>query len=264
MSYPFRPSRRAVVRPSPIFLGILAVAALSGVLVYRSGVAVPSRGVQVLAFLLVMSFWVVSLCLHEFGHAFLAWRFGDHEVLARGYLTLNPLKYANWVLSVLLPVLFIMIGGIALPGGAVYLHQHYFRTRAQRALVSLVGPAVNAVIAVVLVAVLHSGNLPSEHLTLYAVLSFVASLQVMAAVLNVLPIPGLDGYGAIEPYLNRHTQQSLEQVKPFGMLGLFVLIQVPAFNRVFFDALYGIFSGIGGDRGAAALGYQLMRFWIPA
>jgi Zn-dependent protease len=255
------------VRPSPIFLAILAVAVVSGVLVYRSGgseLAPTGRGIQLLAFVLVMSSWVISLCLHEFGHAFLAWRFGDHDVLTRGYLTLNPLKYANWVLSVLLPVLFIMIGGIALPGGAVYLHNHYFRTKAQRAWVSLIGPAVNAVIAVVLVTLLSGSTAQTAHWSLYAVLSFIASLQVMAAALNVLPIPGLDGYGAIEPYLSRQTQQALEPFKPFGMLGLFVLIQIPSFNQFFFGLLYGIFAGLGGDRGAAAAGYSIMRFWIAS
>ena len=94
-------------------------------------------------FLFIVAGWVVTVCVHEFAHAFLAWRFGDDEVEARGYLSLNPLKYSHPVLSILLPVLFIAIGGIGLPGGAVYLHPHRFRTNAQRALVSLSGPAVN-------------------------------------------------------------------------------------------------------------------------
>ena len=58
-------------------------------------------------FIFVIAGWIVSLCLHEFGHAFTAWRFGDHDVAVRGYLTLNPLKYSNPLLSLVLPVLFI-------------------------------------------------------------------------------------------------------------------------------------------------------------
>ncbi len=72
-------------------------------------------------FVFVIAGWLVSLCLHEFGHAFTAWRFGDHDVAVRGYLTLNPLKYSNPMLSIGLPLLFIALGGIGLPGGAVYL-----------------------------------------------------------------------------------------------------------------------------------------------
>ena len=72
-------------------------------------------------FVLVVAGWLVSLCLHEFGHAYTAWRFGDHDVAVRGYLTLNPLKYSNPMLSLGLPLLFIALGGIGLPGGAVYV-----------------------------------------------------------------------------------------------------------------------------------------------
>ncbi|UQX86807.1 site-2 protease family protein [Jatrophihabitans telluris] len=260
MSYPFRQPRRAAIRPSPIFLGVLALAVATGGYVYAVGNTL-TRTTQFLAFLFVVGAWIVSLCLHEFGHAFLAWRFGDREVETRGYLTLNPLKYANWVLSLLLPVLFIMVGGIALPGGAVYLHHHYFRTKLQRSLVSLIGPAANAVLGVLLI-LLARDSLIANHRVFFAMVSFVASLQIMAAILNVLPIPGLDGYGAIEPYLSPQTQRSFEPVKPFGMLGLFVLLQVASLNRFFFDIIYGIFSAVGGNRSAASLGYDIMRFWI--
>ena len=76
-------------------------------------------------FIFVVAGWVVSLCLHEFGHAFTAWRFGDHDVAVRGYLTLNPFKYSNPLLSIVLPVLIIAIGGIGLPGGAVWVRTSF-------------------------------------------------------------------------------------------------------------------------------------------
>ena len=100
-------------------------------------------------FLFVIAGWVVSLCLHEFGHAYTAWRFGDHDVAARGYLTLNPLKYSSPLLSLGLPLLFIALGGIGLPGGAVYIRTGLMTPR-QRTLVSLAGPLANLVLAVLL------------------------------------------------------------------------------------------------------------------
>ena len=72
----------------------------------------------------------MSLCLHEFAHAYAAYRAGDRSVEAAGYLTLNPFKYAHPLLSIVLPLLFIVQGGIGLPGGAVYLHPHAFRSKA--------------------------------------------------------------------------------------------------------------------------------------
>ena len=141
MTLPFRRSPRAGIRPSPIFLAVLAVTAAGGYLAWQATAA--TRTARLGVFLFILAGWVVTVCVHEFAHAYLAWRFGDREVEARGYLTLNPLKYSHPVLSILLPVLFIAIGGIGLPGGAVYLHPHRFRSNAQRALVSLSGPAVN-------------------------------------------------------------------------------------------------------------------------
>lgn len=102
--------------------------------------------------MLVISGWLVSLCLHEFGHAFTAWRFGDRDVAVRGYLTLDPRRYAHPMLSLGLPMLFIALGGIGLPGGAVYLHT-FFMSPRRRTLVSLAGPAMNLVLAVLLLVV---------------------------------------------------------------------------------------------------------------
>src|SRR6202022_4456 len=126
------------VRPSPIFLAIVAVTVFGGVLAWLEGVdggALAYAGV----FIFVIAGWVVSLCLHEFGHAFTAWRFGDRDVAARGYLTLNPLKYSHPLLSIALPLVFIALGGIGLPGGAVYVRTSGMTTR-QRTIVSLAGP----------------------------------------------------------------------------------------------------------------------------
>ena len=86
------------VRPSPIFLALVAITALGGVLAWLAAATVrPMAYVGV--FIFVIAGWLVSLCLHEFAHAFTAWRFGDHDVEVRGYLTLNPLKYSHPLLS---------------------------------------------------------------------------------------------------------------------------------------------------------------------
>ena len=67
----------------------------------------------------------MSLCLHEYAHALVAYRAGDRGVADRGYLTLNPLKYTHPLLSIVLPVVVVMLGGIGLPGGAVWVdHAH--------------------------------------------------------------------------------------------------------------------------------------------
>lgn len=251
--------RPTVVRPSPVFLLVTAVAVTGGVLAWR---AEPESVLgHVGVFLLVVAGWVVTLCLHEFAHAYTAWRHGDTDVEVRGYLTLNPLKYSHPLLSIGLPVLFIALGGIGLPGGAVYLRTGLFSPKVQ-ARVSLAGPAVNLVSAVVLLVVIRWFGLGGEHQVFWWGLSFLAFLQVMATVLNLLPVPGLDGYAALEPFLPSRTRRSIEQYKPYGLLILVALLFVPSVNVVFFDAIYALFELSGVPGIFAQYGNYLMRFWL--
>ena len=93
-------------------------------------------------FIIVTVLWVFSVCLHEFGHAWAAYAGGDHTVKEKGYFTRNPLRYTHPVYSLLLPVVFIMMGGIGLPGGAVYIERERLRSRGWDTWVSLAGPAM--------------------------------------------------------------------------------------------------------------------------
>ncbi|KWX21858.1 membrane protein [Mycolicibacterium wolinskyi] len=246
------------VRPSPVFLAVVAITIGGGVLAWLAADNVrPLSYVGV--FILVIAGWLVSLCLHEFGHAFTAWRFGDHDVAVRGYLTLNPLKYSHPMLSLGLPVLFIALGGIGLPGGAVYVRTSWMTAR-QKTLVSLAGPAANLVLAVVLLGLTRMFYDPA-HGVFWSGVAFLGFLQVTALVLNLLPIPGLDGYGALEPHLKPETQRALEPVKQWGFFILLILLIAPALNRWFFGIVYWFFDFSGVSSYLVSVGGQLTRFW---
>ena len=249
---------RQSVRPSPIFLAIVAITAVGGVLAWLAAETVrPLAYVGV--FLLVIAGWLVTLCLHEFAHAFTAWRFGDHDVEVRGYLTLNPLKYSHPLLSLGLPVLIIAIGGIGLPGGAVYVRTSWMTPR-QKTLVSLAGPAVNILFAVLLL-VLTRLLYDESHSVFWAGIAFLGFLQVTAVVLNLLPIPGLDGYGALEPHLSPETQRALQPAKQWGLFILLILLIAPGLNQWFFSIVNLLFDFSGVRSGLWEWGSQLTRFW---
>jgi len=241
---------------SPIFLAFVALTAFGGWLSFDDTRSSARFGV----FCFVVGGWVVSLCLHEFAHAYVAFRAGDRSVEAAGYLTLNPLKYAHPFLSIVLPVIFIAQGGIGLPGGAVYLHPHAFRNRAMQSLAAAAGPVSNAVFAAILL-VLARGHGDGQHIHFWSGVAFLGFLQISATVLNLLPIPGLDGYAIIEPYLDRQTARGFEPIKPWGMLGVFVLLQIHQLNVWFFNLVAGIYDASGAPKALWALGYDLFRFW---
>lgn len=246
------------MRPSPIFLGLIGLTAVGAGLAWAAGSSVrPLAYVGVFTF--VIAGWLVSLCLHEFGHAYTAWRFGDQDAAIRGYLTLDPRRYTDPGLSLLLPMVFIALGGIGLPGAAVYLRTG-FMTPARRTLVSLAGPAANLVLAVLL---LGATNVFGErsHWVMWAGFAFLGFLQVTALVLNLLPIPGLDGYDAVEPHLSPQTQRALAPARQFGLFILLVVLLTPTVNEWFFDFVYWVFEISGVAPSLSSLGGRLTRFW---
>src|SRR5262249_42040887 len=166
-------------------------------------------------FIIVLAIWLVSLCLHEYSHARVAYAGGDYTVADKGYLSMNPLRYVHPVQSIVLPAIFMAMGLIALPGGAVWIESWRLRSRGWASAVSLAGPAANVVCCVVL-------GLPfmiatPEPTTMWAILAVSCFWQAIATVLNLLPIPGLDGYGALEPWLPAEVRGTLARFKPYGV-----------------------------------------------
>ncbi|MCV7350459.1 site-2 protease family protein [Mycobacterium parmense] len=238
---------------------MLAATAAGGALAWLAGsTARPMAYAGVFTF--VIAGWLVSLCLHEFGHAVTAWRFGDHDAELRGYLTLDPRRYSNAALSLVLPIIIIILGGIGLPGAAVYLRT-WFMTPARRTLVSLAGPMANLLLAVLLLGLTRLFFDP-DHAVLWSGVAFLGFLQVTALVLNVLPIPGLDGYDALEPHLSPETQRALAPAKQWAFFILvFLLLAVPALAQWFFGAVLWLFDFSGVPQVLVGNGDALTRFW---
>ncbi|MEU2656116.1 site-2 protease family protein [Streptomyces sp. NPDC007325] len=249
--------RRHERRISPVFLAVLAVMAVTGWAVWTDFAALP--GVAV--FLFVVSAWIVSLCLHEYAHARTALHSGDTSVGARGYLTLNPFAYTHAVLSVILPVLFVIMGGIGLPGGAVFIEPGRIRSRWKQSLVSAAGPLANVLFAVVCTAPFWLDALDGVPPAFRYALAFLAFLQVTAALLNLLPVPGLDGYGIAEPWLSYELKRKIAPYAPYGFFVVIGLLFVPAVNGAFFDAVDALMRSLGVDGLNRLCGSELFRFW---
>jgi Zn-dependent protease len=243
------------VRPSPLFLAIVAAFVVSGWLLWTM-----PEDWTVFAF--VLTGWVVSLCLHEFAHAVTAFIGGDRSVADKGYLTLDPRHYAEPGLSLILPVMFVLMGGIGLPGGAVWINQAALRGDVTRTLVSLAGPFTNVVFAVLCLAPIGLGWFDGPDERFFAAgLAFLGFLQVTAAVLNLLPVPGLDGFGALEPHLSAEVKMKLRPVRQWGIFVVIGLLLLPGPNRAFFDFVFGVIDALGVDRFFVQVGDVLFRFW---
>ncbi|UNO42410.1 site-2 protease family protein [Streptomyces sp. MST-110588] len=250
--------RRADRRPSPVFIALVAVMAVSGWAVWTGRL---SGNTGLAVFLFVVSGWIVSLCLHEYAHARTALHSGDLSVAERGYLTLNPLKYTHALLSIVLPVIFVIMGGIGLPGGAVYIDRGRIQGRLRHSLISAAGPLTSILFALVVSAPFWLHRMDGVPEPFRYALAYLALLQVTAAILNFVPVPGLDGYGVIEPWLSPGFRRQVEPFAPFGLLAVFGLLWVPEVNAVFFDAVNTLLRGLGIGRWDTYWGQEFFRFW---
>ena len=251
-------ARRGPRRPGWVFYAVLAgfagLCTASGPLMTQVLMGDPlGRGVAVGTILVGV---VLSVTLHEYGHAVTAFWGGDHSVVAKGYLALDFRRYAHPLLSVGMPVLFLAMGALPLPGGAVLIEQHRLRSRAWSSLVSLSGTVMNAAFALVLAAVVASDVLVPRNLVLHSLLAYLLVIQVALIALNLLPLPGLDGYGVIEPFLPRAVAEPLDAVRPWGLVILLALMLSGGLDFVW-DVGFTVGGWLGADPGLVGLGADL-------
>ena len=214
-------------------------------------------------FIIVTVLWIFSVCIHEFGHAWAAYRGGDYTVREKGYLTLNPIHYTHPVYSLLMPVVFMILGGIGLPGGAVYIERHLLKSRAWDTWVSLAGPAMNVPMVLIISLCFKIGLLPptADHLASVA-LGLLLQLEVSAIILNLLPIPPLDGFQALAPWLPEHVR---ERAYAFSNQTLWILFlalwYIQPLNIAFWSVVDGVSSALGVPPYLAYAGWESFRFW---
>jgi len=238
------------------FLGLVAAFLGAGyVLVALPGLA------SIATFTFVLLGWIVSLCLHEYSHAATASAFGDTTISQRGYLSLNPVLYFTGATSIILPVIALVMGGIALPGGAVMIRQDLIRKPWQQSLVSLAGPAATALALVVCYVAAQFVKGEDSAILLYDALILLSFFELMALVLNLLPVPGLDGFGAISPWLPKSlTSKIPPQIS--GLVTIALLLAVFAVGYKIILPIMGVVIQLFGlDLVAFPSAFDRFQFW---
>jgi Zn-dependent protease len=215
-----------------------------------------------LTFAFVMLGWVLSVMVHEFAHASVAYLGGDVTVAQKGYLSFDPRRYGDVGVSVVLPLLALALGGVGFPGGAVYLRTDLMRSRAWRAAAALAGPAATFVVLIALTSLLRTWQASGAEGALFPALTMLAFLQAMALILNILPIPGLDGFNALKPFLPPDLGPQVRKAEGLVMGLLFLAIfLVPGVGAWLFTAAARLGVSLGLDPDALALGWRAFHFW---
>ncbi len=187
---------------------------------------------------------VVSVAIHEFGHAFMADYLGDDTPRRQGRVTLNPLAHADPIGTLLLPVLGGFYGGGSFGWGKpVQWQPHKIRRGVSMStatiLVALAGPMMNVVLGTVLAAtralllargVIHVHAGAWAGLTdINSILEFATFTNFILFFFNLVPVPPLDGGHVAEsftPYRYRDKFHEFARFGPFIVLGVMLIPQV--------------------------------------
>lgn len=158
----------------------------------------------ILRFLVTLPLLLASLVMHELAHGWAAWKLGDPTARLHGRLTLNPLRHLDVWGTVALVVTFVGSGGSFFFGWAkpVPISPWHFKD-PQRGmmLVGAAGPAANFALALVAAGLVWLTYTWSLFAAQALALAFV--LNVVLGVLNLIPIPPLDGSRVVGGFLPR-------------------------------------------------------------
>lgn len=254
MSDPFSPPRSLLSRCATFACGTTAAAS----------VAAPLAGMDPVELVLGLVLLVISLGIHEAAHGWVALKCGDPTARDLGRITLNPIPHIDPFMTLILPgLMFYFTNGRMMFGGAKPVPVSFHRLRRpwrDMSLVAIAGPASNLILAVLFMVAFRffvtTGfyNGAAETLRdraadlLPRVLVGAASTNVLLAVFNVVPIPPLDGSRVMAWLLPEGLRPGYLALERFGLLIIFGLLYVPAFNAALFsatDAVTGtIFSAI--------------------
>lgn len=176
---------------------------------------------------------VISISLHEFAHAWMAYSLGDNTARDLGRLTVNPLKHLDPIGTLLL--VFAGFGwGRPVPFNPYNLKYQ----RWGPAFVSLAGPLMNIVLAFIfallLKIVVSYSALPFEN-GLVQLLNAMIIINVVLAAFNLIPIPPLDGSKILYAFL---PARALGAVMAFERWGSYLLIFVVIFAGSLFGAFF--------------------------
>lgn len=179
---------------------------------------------------------IFAITVHEAAHGYAARHFGDMTAFNAGRITLNPLKHIDLFGTIILPALTVMLGGI-LFGWAKPVPVDFRRLRNPKKdmlWVAAAGPASNFVMAVFWALVMKfSVNAPEAFALPMALMGKAGiTINVVLMVLNLLPLPPLDGGRIAVSLLPMNLARPFAQIERYGFIILIILLFSGVLGRI--------------------------------
>lgn len=214
---------------------------------------------------------IFAITVHETAHGWMAWRLGDPTARMLGRLTLNPVKHIDPLGTLLVPGLLLMVGGFlfgwAKPVPVTW--ENLRKPKRDMALVALAGPVSNLLMAIFWALVIRLAMAVGDHLhdvAIYLLYAGVAGIFIntLLMVLNLLPLPPLDGGRVAVGLLPGPLSWKLSRLEPYGFPILVLLLLTGMLGQVMWPIVENLLimhSAIGGISAEAlqALLFNLMN-----
>jgi len=183
---------------------------------------------------------VPAIVLHEVAHGLVAFRLGDPTARSMGRLTLNPLAHIDPIGTILVPLVLVVLGGPAFGWAKpVPINPRYFRNPFQGMLyVALAGPSTNIVLAAATILIgrllllvipawevaISATFLGTLGRSLFYLLGIFVLINLFLAVLNMIPVPPLDGSRVLTYFLPPGGRRFMLSLERYGLLIVAALI----------------------------------------
>ncbi|MGM9927028.1 MAG: site-2 protease family protein [Bacillus sp. (in: firmicutes)] len=168
---------------------------------------------------------MIAFTIHEFAHAFVAYKFGDPTAKNQGRLTLNPAQHIDPI-----GALFLLIAGFGWARPVPVNRYHFKNPRLAGVLVSLAGPVSNLLLAIIGFAVVYgtaAAGITDLPFYVSDFLRYLISINILLFVFNLLPLPPLDGYRIIEDLAPTNIRAKMTQYEQYGTLIFLILVITP-------------------------------------
>lgn len=186
---------------------------------------------------------VILLTFHEFAHAWMASKCGDDTARLQGRLSLNPVVHIDPIGTVILPLVMIFMP-VFTPGAGHFLGRFLvgwakpvpfnpvnLRNRwRDEMLIAMAGPAMNLILAVMLVAFARVA-LMFQSAEVFGLFLQMAQLSLVLCFFNLIPIPPLDGSHVLRN-LSGMSYETYMNFCRYGFIGIIIVLQIPGVREI--------------------------------
>ena len=186
---------------------------------------------------------LLAITLHEVAHGWVALKLGDHTARLQGRLSLNPLRHVDPIGTVILPLLMLIfvdfMFGWAKP--VPVDPANFKKPREHMAIVALAGPMSNFIMAagwmLMLTLAVHVLNESWIGYPLSLMAQACVTVNLILMVLNLLPLPPLDGGRIVVGMLKPDLAIKYARIEPYGFVILLVLLYTEVLGRVMWPVI---------------------------